>query len=415
MDLTRERLIRVALTGSKGDVILKDAEKKMILWGAGEVCGHILKNNIVKDVAFIVDNDPQKSGSLFHGIPVLHPSKITDWTSYKIIIAMNRKNGFTVADQLEQYGLKKWKDFEIWDYECLDDISENYSKNVYYDALPIEHKICSILKSGKPFAGGRLGHTECVIAYEYCRMCLGIQDSFSERWKQYLLTTSGFFQDGGSEKKDIERYAEMTISALRDMDMHFVWNLRGEAFLLGNYANPASIFINKGIVQTPWHEQGRTWMSGLCGKKVLVISPFSESIKVQYAKRKKLFTNENNLPDFNLTTYQSLETQMGDSKGFKDWFEAYQYMETEILQMEFDIAIVGCGAYGYPLTAAIKKAGKQAIEMCSSTQLMFGIKAKRWERENNKFVMKWWNDAWIYPLETPPQYYKEIEDGAYWG
>ena len=102
----------------QGDVILKDTEKKIILWGAGEVCGHILKNNEVKDVAFIVDNDPQKSGSLFHGIPVLHPSKITEWTSYKIILAMNRKNGFTVADQLEQYGLKKWEDFEIWDYEC---------------------------------------------------------------------------------------------------------------------------------------------------------------------------------------------------------------------------------------------------------------------------------------------------------
>lgn len=53
--------------------------------------------------------------------------------------------------------------------------------------------------------------------------------------------------------------------------------------------------------------------------------------------------------------------------------------------------------------------------MCSSTQLMFGIKAKRWEKENNKSVMKWWNDTWIYPLETPPQYYKEIEEGAYWG
>lgn len=111
--------------------MLKDAEKKIILWGAGEVCGHILKNNKIEDVAFIVDNDPQKSGSLFHGIPVIHPSKITEWTSYKIIIAMNRKNGFAVADQLEQYGLKEWKDFEIWDYKCnlATDVSLEIVKN----------------------------------------------------------------------------------------------------------------------------------------------------------------------------------------------------------------------------------------------------------------------------------------------
>lgn len=105
--------------------------KKIILWGAGEVCRSFLENNKVKDIAFIVDNDPQKSGSLFHGIPVLHPSKITEWASYKIMIAMNRKNGIAVADQLEQYGLKEWEDFEIWDYKCnpARDVSLEIVKN----------------------------------------------------------------------------------------------------------------------------------------------------------------------------------------------------------------------------------------------------------------------------------------------
>ena len=187
----------------------------------------------------------------------------------------------------------------------------------------------------------------------------------------------------------------------------------GEAFLLRNYAAPNAKFVQKDIVHFPWHNCGNTWMNGLSGKKVLVISPFSESVRKQYDKRKQLFENENNLPDFELITFQALETQMGENRGFKDWFEAYQYLEAKILQIKFDVALVGCGAYGYPLTAAIKNSGRQAIEMCSSIQLLFGIKEKRWKKR--EYVNQWWNEAWTYPLEVPPQYYTKIEEGAYWG
>ena len=45
----------------------------------------------------------------------------------------------------------------------------------------------------------------------------------------------------------------------------------------------------------------------------------------------------------------------------------------------FDVAIIGCGAYGMPLAAMLKQAGKQAIHLGGATQLLFGIKGKRWE------------------------------------
>lgn len=270
-----------------------------------------------------------------------------------------------------------------------------------------------MLKAGYPFAVGRLGVTECAIAYEYCRMRLGVLHSFSRDKSRWLLTTSGFFSSDLKVMEDIERYAEMTINSISDMDIHLVWNQKGEAFLLRNYASGGSQFIAKDIIHRPWRMQGSTWMNGLYKKKVLVVSPFSESIKMQYERRRELFDNENNLPDFELITYQSLETQMGDNKGFDNWFDAYRHMESEILQIQFDVALIGCGAYGYPLTAAIKRAGKQAIEMCSAVQLIFGIKGKRWVRNEN--YTRWWNDAWQYPIETPPSYYKEIEGGCYWG
>jgi threonine dehydrogenase-like Zn-dependent dehydrogenase len=38
-------------------------------------------------------------------------------------------------------------------------------------------------------------------------------------------------------------------------------------------------------------------------------------------------------------------------------------MIDEIGKIDFDVAILGCGAYGLPLAAAIKGMGKQAIHL----------------------------------------------------
>ncbi len=59
----------------------------------------------------------------------------------------------------------------------------------------------------------------------------------------------------------------MTIEAIKDIDMHLVWDLEGEAFLLRNFADTASQFVQKEMIHTPWHRQGYTWMNGLYGKK----------------------------------------------------------------------------------------------------------------------------------------------------
>lgn len=399
------------LKNKLGKLIETKKNKKFIIYPMG-VQGALVKGilngqyGIVED--YIIDNSLCQEKKWIHPVSLLGEIPCENY-----LVILTCENPLYIRDvikSLRPYNIEYYNLFP----ESLER-PENYSKNIYNDNALVDSKICNILKAGKPFAGGRLGNTESAIAYEYCKMRLGIQDSFSEKWSKWLLTTSGFFSSHGREKEDIERYAEMTIHALQDMDMHFVWDREGEAFLLRNYASSFSEFTWAHCIHRPWRQQGCTWMTGLRGKKVLVVSPFSESIKVQYDKRRELFENEENLPEFELLTYQTLQTQMGESCGFKDWFEAYQYMETEISQIDFDVAIVGCGAYGYPLTAAIKKHGKIAIEMCSSTQLMFGIKAKRWEREKPIDIPRWWNDAWIYPLETPPHYYKAIEDGAYWG
>ena len=49
-------------------------------------------------------------------------------------------------------------------------------------------------------------------------------------------------------------------------------------------------------------------------------------------------------------------------------------MKNQIVKTDFDIAIIGAGAYGFSLAAFIKKIGKKAVHLGGPTQVLFGIK-----------------------------------------
>ena len=113
-----------------------------------------------------------------------------------------------------------------------------------------------------------------------------------------------------------------------------------------------------------------------------------------------------------LEVIKAIQTIAGNSDPrFEDWFDALDYMKEEINEKDFDIAIIGCGAYGLPLAAYIKSIGKQAIHLAGKTQLLFGIKGKRWN--NNPDIN--YTKHWISPLpEDIPDNHTKIEDGCYW-
>lgn len=155
------------------------------------------------------------------------------------------------------------------------------------------------------------------------------------------------------------------------------------------------------------------------GKRVLVVHPFKQSIVRQYNEnRTKLFKSPDILPDFQLEVIQSVQSIAGEKTRFKDWFEALDYMKEEISKKEFDLLITGCGAYGLPLAAFGKELGKKAIHLGGGTQLLFGIKGRRWEGkyhgDDTRFA-DLFNEYWIYPSkDETPKYSKNIEGGCYW-
>ena len=158
------------------------------------------------------------------------------------------------------------------------------------------------------------------------------------------------------------------------------------------------------------------WTKALENKKVLVVHPFTQSIEKQYQKRELIFKNQQILPEFELKTVKAV-IGLGMNNSFTDWFEALDYMREEIDKVDFDVCLLGCGAYGFPLAAHIKRSGRKAVHMGGSLQLLFGLRGKRWEDSsyNEQYIYSTlMNKHWIRPNVNEIPIHVKIEGGCYW-
>lgn len=262
-----------------------------------------------------------------------------------------------------------------------------------------------LLRSNQPFAAIRFGAVElsCLNNYEKIRM------KFVKTYKASVISSmkknAGFYP---TTPDNLTHYAKYMFNHLPETDVLGISGLHMENYFYRNFAYNAKPIQNWTL--DPLIGQ---WSHLLKGKRVLVISPFAELIEEQYKNRQLLFpTNPAILPQFELLTIKAVQT-IADSVDprFGNWFEALDYMKVEILKLDFDIALVGAGAYGSPLCLYIKSLGKQAIQSGGATQLLFGIIGRRWEER--EYVKKHINKDWKRPSDRPTGYQK-VEKGCYW-
>jgi hypothetical protein len=157
------------------------------------------------------------------------------------------------------------------------------------------------------------------------------------------------------------------------------------------------------------------WSAALAGRKVLVVHPFDATIRSQYGNREALFKDPRVLPKFDLVTFQAVQSIAGDCPRFPDWFAALDWMKQGIAALDFDVAIIGAGAYGMSLAAFIKRdLGRKAIHMGGASQILFGIRGHRWDTIP-EYAQGLYNDAWVRPAPTEkPAGADRVEGACYW-
>jgi hypothetical protein len=132
---------------------------------------------------------------------------------------------------------------------------------------------------------------------------------------------------------------------------------------------------------------------------------------MQYEKRNLIWA-DGKLPDFELITYKPVWT-LGGNRPHSSWKESLDFMKSEIAELDFDIALLGCSHYGIPLVSFIKDSlNKSAIYVGGELQILFGIKGSRWD--NWERVNKYYNEHWTRSIDEIPTGHNLMDGGCYW-
>jgi len=268
------------------------------------------------------------------------------------------------------------------------------------------------LASGRPTLIGRLGSSELACA-SFCtrwRQSGVLRPPYPKALRHTMRVNTGMFP---TDDASLDRFSEVLLDAVSKTDVMGVSFNRNEHRIVGRHCPDARLVqieaLNCVLREDPWS-------AGLSGRVVLVVHPFAQTIESQYRTRRTLlFENPRMLPEFELKTLVAVQSGAGSECGFGAWFDALEHMCDEIARIEFDVAIIGAGAYGLPLAAAVKDMGRQAVHLGGATQLLFGIRGRRWDVEYADVMGPLMNEYWVRPsAEETPERSGSVEGGCYW-
>ena len=263
--------------------------------------------------------------------------------------------------------------------------------------------ITRLHQSGSPFLVGRIGSVESRIIGEYLfRNCKYSRITYAEAHRN-----AGIFP---VKPFALSSAAARLLDALSSVDLLAQWQSPYQSLLIQQKLLALPRTTLSGI--EPWFLTD-PWTDCLAEKKILVVHPFTSTISTQYLKRSLLFACPTILPDFSLVTFRPPQTLGFATEGYLSWESALDRMINCVGHIDFDIALIGCGAYGLPLGAAIKAMGKSAIHLGGALQLLFGIRGRRWEAMPEYAALM--NDSWVRPSDDEtPRAASMVDGGCYW-
>jgi len=263
----------------------------------------------------------------------------------------------------------------------------------------------SILQK-RPMSFGKLGavETDCLI------------NSYGQKrviWGENLGINAGVFP---LNQKIVDRWAKEYIDSIRSLDACVEWWHEKDTFLLQKY-NPTRLISNDIDDLLPFHLGKEAWHYSLAGKTVLVVHPMVDTIKSQFAHFTNLWPGASIKELIVARSYYP--PWLMEFHPYANFFKCLDAMKKDISKQRFDFAIVGAGAYSLLLLKFIKEMGVPCVHLGGQTQLLFGIKGKRWETE---YTEEWRqanfynsSEKWTRPhLNDIPANKNIVENGCYW-
>jgi len=264
----------------------------------------------------------------------------------------------------------------------------------------------------KPFAAGKMGSTECAACFHFLKRAKAVAKGKTPApYKPYIFYT--LFLNSGvypQTEDTFDRFAPLYLDAVAHCDALASWDVAGEAEILARFGHNTTLGL---LYSLDACLSPHPWTSALRNKKVLVLSPFTESIRAQCARRETLWDNPETLPAFELLTIKTPFSAGLVPPQDADWFAATERLKNEMDQLDYDVALIGAGAFSLPLAAHAKSRGKVGLHLGGALQLLFGVYGKR--ATENGFYKDLIKESWVRPSASErPENLKANEEGAYW-
>jgi hypothetical protein len=270
--------------------------------------------------------------------------------------------------------------------------------------------LADLTKSGRPAACGKLGLVELRMLRDWQRR----KDSagYSARWTPWkaemLKVNAGVYP---TEPDTLSEWAASFEDAITELDGSAIYFNLGEYDTLRSLSPNFTPMIARAL-EGYYHDE--PWTQHLAGKRLLVATPFASTVEAQAQRLPEIWAKHpKTIFDVHVQTLRVPLSAGITEPEYPTWTAGYGAMTHEMESKSFDVLLVGAGAWSVPLAAHAKRLGKLAIHLGGATQLLFGIKGRRWD--NNERINRFFTDAWVRPTSAErPQKAGKVEKGCYW-
>ncbi len=277
-------------------------------------------------------------------------------------------------------------------------------------------KIRKLLADGKPFFIGRNGTIEIETLF-FWKLHRPARP-YPEYMREQIQRNAGIFP---ATEESLDRWCAEYTQGLSLMNGGAAgWyppTAHIEKRILDHHA-PTAFRTPLRSLEPYYVEAGARWTEKLAGKKVTVVSSFTDTIQQQL--KRPIWPN--GLLDISgvdwsfVRTGYAPVTAAGTAEWPDDcnsWEEAVEYVLLQVINRDSEIVLIGCGGLGMIIAGRLRKRGISCIVLGGAIQVLFGIKGRRWAQHD--IISGFWNDAWVSPAaHEVPGGAGAVEGGCYW-
>jgi hypothetical protein len=258
-------------------------------------------------------------------------------------------------------------------------------------------KFCNIMNQSKPLFFARLGGSDYNCVRDYYNDNTIINNYEWYKYHSHRVRSHNGYFDFENTQENFVTYLETMIRCYKDSDAftygntqiiksfeHNQFSMTDANFI--NYLCQDKVCINYTFIEglAPFLASFDQWATG---KKILIVSPLSQSIEHQYKNKDKLY-HDYVFPDFDLLTYNTkitysdeYESQAILNVNTNNWIEEATRMAEEISTLDFDIALLSCGSYAMYLGDFIScTLKKKSLYIGGILNMLFNIYGGRYNQ-----------------------------------